>query len=126
MSQQRSADWSFRVEDNVIVAEFPPGTKLSGEESDKMVERFTDLVERPETDAHVTVLRSEEPYSKEGQENLRHSAQAGVEHGITTWAVVAEGTKQLTMRSQVDVEGVTVETFDLDETEAAIEWAREA
>jgi hypothetical protein len=116
--------WSFRVVDNVIVGEFPAGTKLTGEESDKMVERFTELVERPETTAHVTILRSSEPYSKEGQENLKHSAQAGVEHGITRWAIVAENIKALTMESQVDVEGVeAVETFD--DADAAIDWATE-
>lgn len=115
-------DWSFRVVDNVIVGEFTEGTELTGEESDKMVERFGELIERPETDAHVTILRSSEPYSKEGQENLRQSAEAGVEHGITRWAIVAEQIKSLTMEAQVDVEGVeAVETFD--DADAAIDWA---
>lgn len=124
MTQEKSADWSFEVEGTVIVAEFPEGTKLTGEESDMMVERFTELVERPNTNAHVTILRSSEPYSREGQENLKHSALAGVEEGITRWAVVAEGTKQMTMKSKVDVDGVEVEGFGLDEVDDAIEWAQ--
>ncbi len=124
MSIEKSTDWEFYVEDDVIVAEFPEDTELSGEESDLMVERFTELMDRPGTDAHVSVLRSNEPYSKEGQENLRKSAQAGVEAGITRWAVVAEGTKRITMRKQVDVDGVTVESFGLDEKADAVEWAK--
>jgi hypothetical protein len=116
--------WSFRVVDNVIVGEFPEGTELTGKESDKMVERFTELVERPETTAHVTILRSSEPYSEAGQETLKHSAEAGVEHGITRWGIVAENIKSLTVQSKVDVDGVeAVEAFD--DAEDAIDWATE-
>ncbi|WP_135854888.1 STAS/SEC14 domain-containing protein [Halorussus salinus] len=124
MSESKSSDWEFYVEENVIVGEFPEETELTGPESDKMVEEFGKLLERPETDAHVTVLRSREPYSKEGQENLRKSAEASVDHGVTRWAVVAAGTKQLTMKTTADIDGLEVETFDLGEKTDAIEWAR--
>ncbi|WP_181686434.1 hypothetical protein [Halorhabdus salina] len=125
MATQKSADWEFYVDDGVIIGEFPEATKLTGPESDKMVEAFTDLLERPDTHAHVTILRSSEPYSREGQENLRQSALASVDHGVARWAVVADGTKQLTMKTKVDVEGITVEAFDLADVDGAIEWARE-
>ncbi|WP_135667352.1 STAS/SEC14 domain-containing protein [Halorhabdus rudnickae] len=124
MATQKSADWEFYADDGVIIGEFPEATELTGPESDKMVAAFTDLLERSDTDSHVTILRSSEPYSKEGQENLRQSALASVDHGVTRWAVVADGTKKLTMKTTVDVEGLTVEAFDLEETDAAIEWAR--
>ncbi|MFC6719711.1 hypothetical protein ACFQGT_13005 [Natrialbaceae archaeon GCM10025810] len=124
MSRQSGTEWEFRVDGDVIVGEFPEETELSGTESDAMVERFTELLERPNTDAHVSVLRSTEPYSKEGQENLRQSALASVERGVDRWAVVAEGTKRLTMKTNVDVDGLDVETFGLEEKAEAIEWAR--
>lgn len=125
MARQQSSEWKFYADGTVIVGEFPEGTELTGPESDEMVAAFGDLLERPNTDAHVTVLRSSQPYSKAAQENLRQSALASVDHGVTRWAVVAEGTKQLTMKSKVDVEGVTVEAFDLDQKAEAVEWARQ-
>lgn len=125
MSRRQSSEWEFYADGDVIVGEFPEETELTGPESDEMVAAFGELLERPDTDTRTRrFIRSSRPYSKAAQENLRQSALASVDHGVTRWTVVAEGTKQLTMKSKVDVEGVTVEAFDLDEKDEAIEWAR--
>lgn len=76
MSQQKSANREFYADGDVLVCEFPEGTELTGAENDKMAEEFGALPERSHTNASVTVLRSDEPYFREDQEDLRQSALA--------------------------------------------------
>jgi hypothetical protein len=116
--------WSFRVVDNVIVGEFPADAQLTGEESDEMVEQFTEFAARPETTAYVTILRSADAYSAVEQAQLEHTAEVGADHGVTRWGIVATHGETLTVASAEAVGGVE-EVATFEDAATAIDWATE-
>lgn len=101
------------VEENVLVAEFPPDMNVEGERFAEIHEEFASLVQRPSVDTHVTVLQMADPMGSDVFEQGKEGAKVGAEHGVTTWIAVSEDIKKMALSARFDdIEGVTVETAD--------------
>jgi hypothetical protein len=104
------------VEENVLVAEFPPDMNVERERFAEVHEEFVSLVQRPTVDTHVTMLQMEDPMGSDVFEQGREGAKLGVQHGVTTWIAVSEDLKKKALRAKFDdIEGVTVKTTDTKE-----------
>jgi hypothetical protein len=113
--------WSVSVDRNVLVWEFPEGMELS-EFGESAWNRYVDLLDRHDVRGMVTVVEMDDPFDADTFEVWQRSARKGTEEGIERWAVVADGIKAMSVRSQLDVPELSVETFDTRDD--ATEWAR--
>ncbi|MEZ3162772.1 hypothetical protein ABNG03_02735 [Halorubrum sp. RMP-47] len=117
-----SERWLLRVEDNVLVVEFPHGTGLSPADGEALLDRWRNATDPDVIDAVVIVVRTSRPCSDAGRRALRESAQIAVARGVDRFAVVGQRSKRRYLRRTIDVEGVDTEAFNDDA--AAMEWAR--
>ena len=119
-----SERWLLRVEDGVLVVEFPHGTGLSPADSDALLDRWRDVATSEAVDAVVIVVRTSRPCSDAGRRALRESAQIAVARGVDRFAVVGERSKRQFLKRTIDVEDIEVEAFN--DPSAAATWASPA
>jgi hypothetical protein len=117
-----SERWLLRVEDDVLVVEFPHGTGLSPADGEALLDRWRDAAAPDEIDAVVIVVRTSRPCSDAGRRALRESAQIAVARGVGRFAVVGQRSKRRFLRRTIDVEGVDTEAFN--DADAALRWAQ--
>jgi len=119
----RDRQWTMRLEENVLVVEFPHGTVLSPADGETLLDRWRTLAAERDVDTVVVVVWTSKSCSDAGRHALRAAARIGAEHGVTRWALVAERSKRRYLKRTVDVAGVDVESFNDDGT--ALTWAQE-
>lgn len=117
-----SERWSTRVDEGVLVVEFPHGTGISPAAGEALLDRWRSLAATTRIEAVVVVVRTDRPCSDAGRRTLRRSVTAALEHGVTRFAIVAERPKRRYLERTLDVGGVQIEPFN-DET-AALGWAK--
>ncbi|TKX75924.1 hypothetical protein EXE46_02170 [Halorubrum sp. GN11_10-6_MGM] len=117
-----SERWLLRVEDGVLVVEFPQGTGLSPADGEALLDRWREAAAPDAVDAIVIVVRTSRPCSDAGRRALRESAQIAVARGVDRFAVVGQRSKRRYLKRTIDVEGVDTESFNDDE--AALRWAQ--
>jgi hypothetical protein len=115
------ATWSVDVTDGVMVWRFPDGMNQE-EFGESAYERFTELLDERDVRGMVTVVEITDAFSAETFEVWERSGRKAAAEGVERWAVVAEGIKSLSLKSQVSVADLDITTTE-DEAEA-IEWAR--
>lgn len=116
-----SERWSLRIDDEVLVVEFPHGTGLSPADGEALLDRWRTATADRAVDTVVIVVRTSRPCSDAGRRALRESAQIAVARGVDRFAVVGERSKRRYIKRTIDVEGVDIEVFNGDE--AALRWA---
>jgi len=116
-----SERWLLRVEDGVLVVEFPHGTGLSPADGEALLDRWRDAATPDAVEAVVIVVRTSRPCSDAGRRALRESAQIAVARGVDRFAVVGERSKRQFLKRTIDVEDVEVEAFN--DPSAAATWA---
>ena len=117
-----SERWLLRVEDGVLVVEFPHGTGLSPADGEALLDRWREAAAPEQIAAVVIVVRTSRPCSDAGRRALRESAQIAVARGVDRFAVVGQRSKRRYLKRTIDVEGVDTEAFNDDE--AAMRWAQ--
>ena len=117
-----SERWSIRVDDGVLVVEFPHGTGLSPADGEALLDRWRTLAAERPIDALVLVVRTTRPCSDAGRRTLQLAGRIGVEHGVSRFAIVAERPKRQYLERTMDINGIDVEPFN-DDT-AALRWAK--
>ena len=117
-----SERWLLRVEDDVLVVEFPHGTGLSPADGDALLDRWRGATDPNTVNAVVIVVRTSRPCSDAGRRALRESAQIAVARGVDRFAVVGQRSKRRFLKRTIDVEGVDTEAFNDDD--AALRWAK--
>jgi hypothetical protein len=116
-----SDNWSCAVKRDVLVFEFEEGMDQS-EFGGSAWEEYTSRIERHDVSGLVTVVGMDEAFNADTFEVWSRSGRKAVDEGVTKWALVAEGLKSMSLKSQLDVPGLEVHTTD-DRSEA-VEWAR--
>lgn len=116
-----SNDWSAEVHRDVLVFEFDAGMDQS-EFGDSAWKEYTTLLERDDVSGLVTVVRMDDAFDADTFDVWNRSGRKAVDEGITKWAIVAEGLKSMSLRSQLDVPGLDVHTTA--DRQEAIEWVR--
>jgi hypothetical protein len=116
-----SERWLLRVEEDVLLVEFPHGTGLSPAASEALLDRWRNVATPDQIDAVVIIVRTSRPCSDAGRRALRESAQIAVARGVERFAVVGERSKRRFLKRTIDVEDVEVEAFNDPSTAAA--WA---
>ena len=117
-----SERWLLRVEDGVLVVEFPHGTGLSPADGEALLDRWRDAAAPEKVAAVVIVVRTSRPCSDAGRRALRETAQIAVARGVDRFAVVGQRSKRRYLKRTIDVEGVDTEAFNDDD--AAMRWAQ--
>lgn len=117
-----SERWLLRVEDDVLVVEFPHGTGLSPADGEALLDRWRSATDPDTVNAVMIVVRTSRPCSDAGRRALRESAQIAVARGVDRFAVVGERSKRRYLKRTIDVEGVDTEAFNDDD--AALRWAK--
>ena len=117
-------NWEMTYEDGVHVSVFQQGMEL-----DSFEEAAYPAFERYLTRHHealvgsVGVVELDDPFSDEVFAVWQQAAQRCRElPNYQRLAIVADGIKAVSLRGEVDVDGVVVETFE--DRETAVEWAR--
>lgn len=118
----QDSEWKLWVDENVLYAKFPEGMPAEETEFLRINERFEELAEEEQVDAHVSIIQMESSLPKEVVEKAAEAAKAGKPHGITKWALVSNGIKGMAFASSVKkIEGIDAKSFkDVDEAE---DWA---
>ncbi|MFC5133266.1 MULTISPECIES: hypothetical protein [Haloferacaceae] len=114
--------WSTRVDDGVLVVEFPHGTGISPAAGEALLDRWRTLIADRDVDAVVIAVRTSRPCSDAGRLTLRESTQIAVAHGVDRFAVVGERSKRQYIQRTIAIEDITVEAFNDPAT--AVRWAR--
>ncbi len=116
------SQWELWAEENVVYAKFPEGMPADPSEFTRVNERFAELAEQEQVDAHVSIIQMESNLPKDVVAKAAEAAEAGKSHGITKWALVSNGIKGMAFSSSVqEIDGVNAKSFrDVDE---ATEWA---
>lgn len=117
-----SERWSLRIDDEVLVVEFPHGTGLSPADGEALLDRWRTATADRAVDTVVIVVRTSRPCSDAGRRALRESAQIAVARGVDRFAVVGERSKRRYVKRTIEVEGVDTEAFNNDD--AALRWAK--
>ncbi|ELZ55901.1 MULTISPECIES: hypothetical protein [Halorubrum] len=117
-----SERWLLRVEDGVLVVEFPHGTGLSPADGEALLDRWREAATSDAVEAVVIVVRTSRACSDAGRRALRESAQIAVARGVDRFAVVGQRSKRRYLKRTIDVEGVDTEAFNNDD--AALRWAK--
>jgi hypothetical protein len=113
--------WSMRVDEGVLVVEFPHGTGISPAAGEALLDRWRSLIADRDVDSVVIAVRTSRPCSDAGRRALRESAQIAVARGVERFAVVGERSKRRFLKRTIDVEDVEVEAFNDPSTAAS--WA---
>jgi hypothetical protein len=121
-SARSGEHWQARLVDDVLVYEFQAGMDTD-EFGGDAYDAYTDFLAREDVTAMVTVVNMDDPFGPDAFETWERSASVAVDHGIERWAVVAEGIKQLSLKSKLDVAGLAV--FTTDSRDEALDWAGE-
>lgn len=101
------------VEENALIAEFPPEMELKDEIFAQVNERFEELATQSHVDTHISVLRMEDPMDSDVFSRAQEAAEAGTEYGITTWITVSDGIKKMALGSQIkEIDGVETKTAE--------------
>ena len=116
-----SERWLLRVEEGVLLVEFPHGTGLSPAAGEALLERWRNEATADAVDAVVIIVRTSRPCSDAGRRALRESAQIAVARGVDRFAVVGERSKRRFLKRTIDVEDIEVEAFNDPSTAAT--WA---
>ena len=116
-----SERWLLRVEEDVLLVEFPHGTGLSPAASEALLDRWRKVATPDQVDAVVIIVRTSRPCSDAGRRALRESAQIAVARGVERFAVVGERSKRRFLKRTIDVEDIEVEAFNDPSTAAT--WA---
>jgi hypothetical protein len=113
--------WTVDRRERTLVFEFGEDMDQS-EFGESAWRKYTDLLDDGEVDAVVTVLELDEAFSSDTFDVWAESAAAAVDAGVDRWAIVADDKlKRMSIRSQMDESGLSVESFaDRDE---ALAWA---
>ncbi|QAU13957.1 hypothetical protein EKH57_15220 [Halorubrum sp. BOL3-1] len=119
-----SERWLLRVEDDVLVVEFPHGTGLSPADGEALLDRWRSAATPDAIEAVVIVVRTSRPCSDAGRRALRESTQIAVARGVDRFAVVGERSKRRFLKRTIDVEDVEVEAFN--DPSVAAKWAAPA
>lgn len=114
--------WTIRIDDGVLVVEFPHGTRLSPSDGDALLDRWRTLIAERRVDAVVLVVRTARTCSDAARRTLRLAARGAAERGVLRFAVVAERPKRRYLEQTIDIEGIETEPFDDDA--AAVRWAK--
>jgi hypothetical protein len=117
-----SERWTIRVDDGVVVVEFPHGTRLSPSDGDTLLDRWRTLIAEPRVEAVVLVVRTARTCSDAARRALRLAARGAAERGVSRFAVVAERPKRRYLEQTIDIEGIETEPFNDDA--AAVRWAK--
>ncbi|WP_434521536.1 hypothetical protein [Halorubrum sp. AS12] len=116
-----SERWLLRVEDDVLVVEFPHGTGLSPADGEALLDRWRSATTPGEVEAVIIIVRTSRPCSDAGRRALRESAQIAVARGVDRFAVVGERSKRRYLKRTIDVEDIEVEAFN--DPSVAATWA---
>jgi hypothetical protein len=112
------------VEQNALIAEFPPNMELEDEVFARVNERFEELAQQSHIDTHISILKMDNPMNSDVFSRAQEAAEAGTEYGITTWITVSDGIKKMALGSQVEeIDGV--ETTSAETKAEALELAAE-
>ncbi|GAA0520629.1 hypothetical protein SAMN04488066_1216 [Halorubrum aquaticum] len=114
--------WSTRIDEGVLVVEFPHGTGISPASGEALLDRWRSLVADSSIEAVVVVVRTDRPCSDAGRQTLRQSVTVALERGVTRFAVVAERPKRRYLERTLDVGGIAIEPFNDEAT--ALRWAK--
>jgi hypothetical protein len=117
-----SERWSIRVDDEVLVVEFPHGTGLSPSDGEALLDRWQALMTERRVDAVVLIVRTTRPCSDAGRQTLRLAARAAADRGVSRFAVVAERPKRRYLERTMDVDGIDAEPFN--DAATAMRWAK--
>ncbi|WP_435098767.1 hypothetical protein [Halorubrum sp. N11] len=117
-----SERWSIRLDDGILVVEFPHGTGISPSDGESLLERWETVTAERQIDAVVLIVRTTRPCSDAGRQTLRLAARAAADRGVTRFAVVAERPKRRYLERTIDVEGVDAEPFN--DAASAMQWAK--
>lgn len=121
-TMEPSERWAIRIDDGVLVVEFPHGTGISPSDGNALLDRWRTLIAEQPIGAIVFVVRTTRTCSDAGRRALQLAARAAAERGVTRFAVVAERPKRRYLEQTIDVEGVDTELFN-DEP-VAVAWAK--
>lgn len=115
--------WSFPVEDNVVIGEFPP--EMSNEEyhDPAIKEAWEEVAARDDVTSHIAVLDLNDSLERDSYKVFDWASQYAVDNGIDQWAIVSDDIKRLAMKKHVRKEGL--EVMATDDREEAMEWARD-
>lgn len=117
-----SEQWSMRVDDGVLVVEFPHGTGISPAAGEALLDRWRSLVAERPLCAFVVIVRTTRPCSDAGRRTLRRAVALALDDGVDRFAVVAERPKRRYLERTVAVDGVDAEGFNDDAV--AVAWAK--
>ena len=112
----------MRVDEDVLVVEFPHGTGISPAAGEALLDRWRSLIADRDVAAVVIVVRTSRPCSDAGRRALRESAQIAVARGVDRFAVVGERSKRQYLQRTIAIEDIAVEAFN--DPAAAVRWAR--
>lgn len=115
------SNWSCDVLGNVLVFEFEEEMDQS-EFGGAAWAEYTKRLDRREVTGLVTVVRMDDAFSSDTFEVWNRSGRRAVEAGVSKWGIVAEGLKQMSLKSQLDVPGL--EVLATDDREEALSWVR--
>lgn len=119
-----SERWSIRVDEGVLVVEFPHGTGLAPADGEALLDRCRTLAAERRIDALVLVVRTTRPCSDTGRDTLRAAGRIGLDNAVSRFAIVAERPKRQYLERTMDIGGIDIEPFNDDAT--ALQWAKRA
>ncbi|MDG5778242.1 hypothetical protein VB773_05060 [Haloarculaceae archaeon H-GB2-1] len=111
--------WSVDVTDGVMVWRFPDGMNQE-EFGQSAYERFTELLDEHDVHGMVTEVEITDAFSAETFEVWERSGREAAAAGVERWAVVAEGIKSLSLKSQVSVADLDI--YTTEEFDEAMAW----
>lgn len=112
--------YTIDIDGDVLVMEVTE--ELDAGEFAMAFEDLLDGVGRHAPAGVVTHVHTDDPYGVETFRHWEESALAAADSGVERWAVVAPGTKQLSLRSQVSE--APLEVSATDDVGQALDWAR--
>ncbi|WP_066411882.1 hypothetical protein [Halorubrum aethiopicum] len=113
--------WSMRVDEGVLVVEFPHGTGISPAAGEALLDRWRSLIVDRDVEAIVIAVRTSRPCSDAGRRALRESTQIAVARGVERFAVVGERSKRQYLERTIATEDIAVEAFN--DVATAVRWA---
>jgi hypothetical protein len=106
-----NVDEILTVEQNALIADFPPEMPIEDKVFAEINERFEELADKPQVDTHISVLRMESPMNTDVFERAQEAAEAGTEFDITNWIIVSEGIKKRALEGKIgEIPGVETAT----------------
>ena len=122
MSISAGNEWSYEVDDGVVVCDQRGFDDASMDQLEEMMARFDELASDDYVTGSVTIMDEDANLDAETQSFLRQNSPTYDRLGIERVALVSEGIGGLAVKSLVELDNTEIETFD--ERAAAVSWAR--